>query len=328
MISIIIPIYNAEKYLERTILSVKNQTIADWELILINDCSTDSSKQIMEDYSRNDERIISITLDKNSGPARARNTGIKKAKRKYIAFVDADDYISQKFAETLINAAEQNDSDIVWCQYIEVVNGNQVYKNCGLSESPNYDKKEALRGFYNQVQGIGSLCNKIYKRNFIEENNLLLNEKRTRAEDWDLNLRAFTKLGRLTIIPDYLYYYVRENESSVMSTFREKDFDLMCDSSILLEQINKEYNLNIPCGFDNNANSKFFIEYLLKGACQSTSTANRIIRKILYSPKFQEVMRLCNKSELPLTYKVIRLSTLTRYPWLVKITCRLINKVK
>lgn len=91
LVSIVTPVYNAQNYLEETILSVINQTYSNWELLLIDDCSTDNSYEIIEKYLKKDKRIRYLKNDKNSGPAITRNKGIKEAKGEYIAFLDSDD---------------------------------------------------------------------------------------------------------------------------------------------------------------------------------------------------------------------------------------------
>ena len=91
LVSIIVPVYNAEKFLEDTIKTVQNQTYKNWELLLVDDCSTDDSTKIIKSAGEQDERIKLIELKENSGAAIARNTGIEKAKGRYIAFLDADD---------------------------------------------------------------------------------------------------------------------------------------------------------------------------------------------------------------------------------------------
>ncbi len=304
------------------------QTLSNWQLIFIDDCSIDSSRTKIKSYADNDSRISYIFSKKNGGPARARNLGIDVANGEYIAFIDADDYVSPNFAETLYNSACINQADIVWCQFTEVINGNMYPIDCKLSRDMVYEKDEALKLFYQQVCGLGSLWNKVYRRSFINSNRIRINENRTRAEDWEFNLCAFQCIRRLKIIPDNLYYYVRDNNTSIMSSFREKDFDLMCSSSRLLEEINEKYGLEIPDGFDNNSNARFFLEYLLKGANESDEIADRITKNVINSSKFREVMRGCDIKNLPVTYKFLRAITKTKNVWFVKICCRLINKIK
>ena len=112
-ISIIIPIYNTEKYLRRCLDSVCNQTFGDIEIICINDCSTDGSLNILNEYAQKDNRIKIINFIENKGVAIARNTGIDEAQGEYISFVDADDYVDLDFFEKLYNKAIKTNSKLV-----------------------------------------------------------------------------------------------------------------------------------------------------------------------------------------------------------------------
>lgn len=113
LISVIIPVYNVEAYLRECIDSVLNQTYKNFEIILVNDGSTDSSGEICDEYVEKDDRIT-VIHQKNSGPSKTRNTGLENANGKYIYFLDSDDYIENNALELLVNTAESNDADLVF----------------------------------------------------------------------------------------------------------------------------------------------------------------------------------------------------------------------
>ena len=113
-VSIIVPVYNAEKTLVRCLESIVGQTYLDREIILVNDGSTDNSQAICEEFGRKWQEICLIT-QKNAGPASARNTGIDNATGKYIAFIDADDYAETTMIEAMVHAAEANRAEMVIC---------------------------------------------------------------------------------------------------------------------------------------------------------------------------------------------------------------------
>ena len=130
-VSIIVPIYNSEKYMEKCIDSILNQTLNDIEIILVNDGSTDSSLEIAERYKQRDKRVIIINQI-NSGPSIARNNGIKIATGKYIGFVDSDDYIEKTMYEKLFEVADNNKVNVAMCNYNEIFlydNKKQVVKS-------------------------------------------------------------------------------------------------------------------------------------------------------------------------------------------------------
>lgn len=322
-ITVIAPVYNAARYLDRMVESIQDQTLQNWEMILIDDNSSDNSRAIIKRYAEIDRRIKYIFLDLNVGPARARNLGIDAANGEFLSFIDADDYVSNVFLERLLNSAEANNVDIVWCQYSEVVDNETLPKDNGLSRETVYNREKALKLFYGQTIGLGSLCNKLYRLEFINSFNLRLNEKRTRAEDWEFNLNAFSCLGSLIIIEDNLYYYVRQNNSSVMASFREKDFELMCSSSALLSEFNEKYCLGMNQNFDYDSNAYFFLEYIIKASLQPDDVSNRAINNVLYSKIFNNVILNCDIKKLPAMFRLVRIITLTKNTWIVKKFCRL-----
>lgn len=161
-VSVIVPIYNAEKYLERTIGSLLSQTIDNYEILLINDGSTDGSKEIIKYYEENYDKVISFSKE-NGGQSSARNYGISKAKGKYLAFIDADDYIDNSFLEKMYNKAIQNDADICFCNYYHVYEDKiEKDREYQVKDLNNVTKKEYLLAD-------PSPCNKIYKKDFLDK---------------------------------------------------------------------------------------------------------------------------------------------------------------
>ena len=119
IISIIVPVYNVESYLERCIESILNQSFKEFELILVNDGSTDSCKDICNEYKTKDKRIKVIHKE-NGGLSSARNAGLDIARGKYIGFVDSDDFINKDMYKTLFNTIQDNNSDMIICDYYKV----------------------------------------------------------------------------------------------------------------------------------------------------------------------------------------------------------------
>lgn len=144
LVSIVVPVYNSEKFLKETIKTVKEQTYKNWELILVNDCSTDNSKSIIERYEKEDNRIKVINLKENSGAAIARNTGIEQAKGKYLAFLDADDLWNKKKLEKQIKIMETNEYEFTYTNYeFTDENGNKTGKIVNVPNELTY--KQALK---------------------------------------------------------------------------------------------------------------------------------------------------------------------------------------
>jgi len=198
LISVIIPVYNVEKYLRQCLNSVISQTYRNLEIILIDDGSTDNSWKICDEYAKKDERI-KVFHQKNLDLSAARNSGLKIAKWEYIWYVDSDDYIELDMYEKLYNQLEETDSDLVICnRYI----GKQDWtwkKNNKFPHKQIITSNEALEYFYDSMY----VRNKLYKRIWVE--NLLFVE--TFAQDVIYNFTLLKKIKKIACIDECLNYY-------------------------------------------------------------------------------------------------------------------------
>lgn len=139
IISVITPVYNAGKYIESTIMSVRNQTFKEFEMILIDDCSTDNSREVIEKITQEDSRIKYILLEHNSGAAVARNTGIEAANGRYIAFLDSDDVWKNDKLKQQLNFMEKNNYAFTYTAFETITEDNKVIqKEVLVPESLNY----------------------------------------------------------------------------------------------------------------------------------------------------------------------------------------------
>ena len=161
-ISIIVPVYNAEKYLEKCIESILGQTYDDWELLLINDGSVDASGKICDFYASKDERIKAFHQD-NAGVSVARNYGIKESCGEFLTFVDSDDYITENHIEGLIEAMQEKSCDLSVAD-IFFKQGDKVWNNAWI-------RRDAVISVYNYIKiikddfpnvCIGGVCNKVF----------------------------------------------------------------------------------------------------------------------------------------------------------------------
>ena len=150
LLSVIVPIYNAEFYLHKCIDSILAQTFREFELILVNDGSTDSSGKICDQYEKRDKRVR-VCHTKNRGAVVARKTGIDRAKGRYIGFVDADDYIEPKMFESMLRGIEKSGADFIHTGYIEDCSNqcNYVYEfEEGVFELPRFEDRERFLADY------------------------------------------------------------------------------------------------------------------------------------------------------------------------------------
>lgn len=217
LISIIIPVYNAEKYLEKCIDSIIKQTYSSLEIILINDGSKDRSLDICYKYANDDKRIVVIDK-KNEGVSIARNKGIEIATGKWISFIDADDWIELDMYENMIRKSKNSELDIVICNcYIN--KGENEDKNDFLSNKDRiYNKDEitifqqkflckGIKEYKPYVWGIGAPWCKLYRSKLLKENNIRFIPGLTRNEDGLFNLYALEYARKLLYIPQCLYHY-------------------------------------------------------------------------------------------------------------------------
>lgn len=141
IVSVITPVYNSEKYIEKTINSVRNQTYTNFELILVDDCSSDNSQEIIKKITKIDHRVRYILLENNSGAAVARNTGIEAANGRYIAFLDSDDVWEEKKIETQLKFMEINKHPFTYTAFKTITEDNKVIQDViSVPEKLNYDQ--------------------------------------------------------------------------------------------------------------------------------------------------------------------------------------------
>lgn len=217
-ISIVVPIYNASKSLNKCIDSLINQTKKEIEIILINDGSTDDSEKIIKQYK--DERI-KYFKNKNQGIGKTRNFGIKKSIGKYIMFVDSDDYLDKNACKIMYEKATKDKLDIVVCDYYSVLNKKvkqkvkiESFNNTSLKENPSLLLKINLAPW-----------NKMYSKKMITKNNITFEEK-LKYEDAPFVAQALDKSKTIGKIDKALNYYVIHNNSE--TTIRdERVFDII-----------------------------------------------------------------------------------------------------
>lgn len=223
LISVIVPVYNGEKFIEQCIDSITNQTLKDIEILIINDGSKDNTLNIIEIIAKSDSRI-KILNQKNSGVSAARNNGISKSRGKYITFVDADDYIDKTMYEKMYKKAEEFNSDIVICNVNDVLNGNKKVSlnlNEGIIDIRKLTESEFLSNEYFKLGT--AVWHKIFKSNLIKENKIkFINYSEVASEDTLFNYEAMLKAKRLYCIEEALYDY-KINENSLTKSKSAKE---------------------------------------------------------------------------------------------------------
>lgn len=220
MISIIVPVYNGEDYIEECVRSIMEQIYQKLQIILVDDGSEDDSLEICHKLEREDSRIEVISQS-NQGVSAARNTGLFHAKGKWIAFVDADDRIMPDFI-TVFGGFLQQDYDICIGEEVQDRNSRQT----GVEKAKILDRREFFlfeRGLLNKYAvkkspHLTSACGKLYSRNFLEKHNLLFDKDLKKSEDALFNQYAFHYAVRGVYVPKRIYYY-RKRKGSASSGY-------------------------------------------------------------------------------------------------------------
>lgn len=166
-LSIIVPVYNVKDYLDKCISSILSQTFRDFELIIVDDGSTDGSEDICDSYAKSDQRI-QVYHQENQGQAVARNFAIRIAKGEYLGFVDSDDWVEQEMFDHLMNSAHNNNADVVVCRLQTVSEKGDITKIFGYEESLMMDKIQATTEILRDDKMQSFPVNKIYKKTLFE----------------------------------------------------------------------------------------------------------------------------------------------------------------
>lgn len=230
LVSIIVPIYNAEKYLDSCIQSVLRQTYTNWELILIDDGSTDKSGRIAEEYGFADERIT-VFHQKNLGVSLARNQGIDEATGNYVVFLDADDELIEDCLAKTINIAEETNADVVAgrsCENQELFQDRIIWTGA-----------EALENSLKDHLFTYSACAKLIRREFIGKTRFTPDIRIN--EDSYFVFQLLCKQNVFVLTNDVIYFYRANSESSSRTVFSEKYFDILKVSDLKYKKIEEQF---------------------------------------------------------------------------------------
>lgn len=294
-VSVIVPVYNSEKYLEDCLTSIVEQSFRDIEIICINDGSVDGSLNILNDFAAKDSRIIVINQP-NSGAAIARNTGLECACGDYISIVDSDDYFDTKMLETLYENSEKNNSDILITNSYDLDNETQEktipkyhLKLHYLPEDKNiFCYKDISQYVFNFT--IGWAWDKFYRRDFLQKNNLRFqNIKNT--EDAYFSLISLVKADKISVLNKPLVTHRINTSSSLSANLRQAPF-------CFIEAIEYMHYELIKMQVYNDVKQSFINWVVEHSVWQWRMTQNEDVRKKLKN----EVFPKFKINELPAEY--------------------------
>lgn len=316
-VSVIIPCYGVEKYLDRCMDSVLKQTLSDIEIILVDDGSKDKVPEMCDEYARQDDRI-KVIHKANGGLGYARNSGLEIATGEYVAFVDSDDYVDLSIYETLYYEAEKENADAVFCGFnlegdkghwtkSNEIDSNQIFQGKGVTRFmldmvANAPEEPNERRYYMSV------WRAIYRRSIIIDNNIKFpSEREVASEDIPFQVDFLKLSQKIAYIPDNLYYYCN-NSTSLTATYKKEKYERFKHlRMVLLEKLNCIDGASIRC-------DRLFIgytRYQLHNLMLSSESNKKIqIRNIVNDPiwdKFKKNYPIDNfkRMDLRLMYWLI-----------------------
>ena len=298
-LSIIVPIYNGEKYLRKCIDSILAQTYTDFELILVDDGSQDNSFEICQEYEKKDSRVVAIHTE-NGGPVASRKNGVRAAKGEYIGFVDCDDYIDEDVFSRLFDVLYQNKSDIVICGIIIEDTHACIKEHYNLFEG-HFDKRQIQKKIIPQMLvysdfikfGIlPAVYTKLVKAEIIKAVFSDLPNNMSIGEDVAISARSVMIANSLTIVHYAGYHYV-QYDSSLVHKFNPKRFEHICNLYNNLKSIdNKDYQKQVP----------LYISWLIYNAITECITksgySKKELRRYIRNILDNSVSRKCLKTAI------------------------------
>lgn len=237
-ISVIIPVYNLENYLEECIVFLLAQSLTSCEFIFVNDGSVDSSQKIIETYGAKDARIKLINQE-NKGVSAARNAGIAIAKGSYLSFIDGDDFIKPDFLEQLYSTAIQYGAQIIISNFNTQLDGKIISSKPIFETNKVFSAteiKQRIVPFFIEQDLMNTACNKLYNKELIQSNHIIFPVGITNGEDGLFNIQAFYKCDAAYFL-DYNGYFYREVSGSATRNLKKNDYFKMA-----LEKFGLDYS--------------------------------------------------------------------------------------
>lgn len=293
MLSVIVPIYNGERYLKDFIENVQSQTYKEFELILVNDGSTDNTESICKKYEELDPRIVLINK-KNEGAGPSRNSGLKIATGNYIMFIDCDDYFENNYFEILYDTIIRNKVDLVICSQKNVIGNKVIEENKTLLTCKEYKNKEEFRADYIYLKKIGIsdvLWNKIYSAQIIKDNNLMFPDLR-RGQDTVFNINYFDKVNTCITLDKALYYYRFNQFENIFRKFPKNHYDVIYQENLNIENKLKEW------GVYNTHAQQYLDLHFLKASLWALVNAFNPKWKYNFKAKYKYISNIINQPKI------------------------------
>lgn len=325
-ISIIVPVYNVENYLERCVDSIRRQTFTDYELILVDDGSPDGSGAICDRYATLDDRIR-VIHKANGGLSSARNAGLDVAQGKYVGFVDSDDWIAEEMYSDLLRLIEESGSDVAACGCLETAVFTK--RATGKDVVTHYEGKAILQNYLYEgaisMPGAYAVWRNLYRRDLFKEIRFPVGKL---CEDMSTNYKVLLRAQRMAVCQKKMYFYFQGHASLSRTGLRAKHFDLleMCNEISQLAANESDHNIK-------------YLSEVLKARCYFSLLAKLALygladptlnREALIQELTQELRKhygLLMHAPIPTSRKIM-ISLLCVKFELLEYPLKIINKIK
>lgn len=319
LVSIIVPVYNAGKYLEKCLDSLLGQTYQNLEILCVNDGSRDNSLDILQDYSKRDSRIHLINKE-NAGVSQARNVALQEATGDYILFVDADDWVDADTCEEVVACAVSEQANIVMWSYCSETNSRSSRKEI-FPEKRIFTDNEVKMQLHRRFVGVlkeelthpelaDALCpvwGKLYRKELLDGIEFIDLRKIGTYEDGFFNLEVFGKAAKVVYLPEYYYHYRRSTTESVTSGYRQ---ELFAQWQNLFAQMSRYIEENhLPVQYQEALQNRIALSIQGLGlnivsADKSETWMIREIRSIISRPEYREAYRNLDYTYFPIHWKL------------------------
>ena len=280
LISVIVPVYKVEKYLNQCVESIVNQTYKNLEIILVDDGSPDNCPAMCDDWAKKDNRIFVIHKE-NGGLSSARNAGLDIARGEYIGFVDSDDFIDSDMYESLLNAMLSEDVDLVCCGRRIVDECGLIQHDCYTHERRSYSGIDIVKSLFYGNEFDEAMWDKLYKRSFFDETRFPIGEVN---EDIVLMVKKLSTLNTMIHIGDAKYNYRNNTQGITKSKYTSKMSIMIKHLNEIKEFVVKEIPQLLPDYYFLQArysSSQLISIYLSKGAKKDFYDDFKTYRKLL-----------------------------------------------
>lgn len=336
-VSVIVPAYNAEKTVGKTLDSLLSQTLKNIEIIVVDDASRDDTKRIVSEYAEKDARIRFFPQEKNAGPSAARNFGMQHATGEYIGFVDSDDWCEPEMFEQMYMVAD--DADIVVSGALHDVLDDagsiavQTVDKTGVNEVIS-DKKDitACAARLDGQRLFAYAWNKLYRTRFVMENHVLF-VPQTLNEDYIFNCELWETVHKLVLTDGAYYHYIKFSKDSLTQKFLPDYFEIMDKRYTLMRDMFKKEA--VFCGDSRAIICNMHIKHMIAGFVRNFSEKSnytskqqkQVIREVLANPNCREAMQFAagkRKQEI-ISNLIFKSKSVTLNYWFAKMIYKMQN---